>query len=109
MSDAPSKISVRKATRTDLDTVIQFNAALAWESEGRSLDLVRLRTGVEAVFNGGGRGFYLLAEVDGQVVGTDRVRDDHEDVPPRDRTLAARGQKKQSEQEGGRRLHDAAM
>ena len=70
MTNAPgSDISVRKATLADLDTVIQFNAALAWESEGRSLDLARLRTGVEAVFNGGGRGFYLVAEVDGRVVG----------------------------------------
>ena len=70
MANAPgSDISVRKATPADLDTVIQFNLALAWESEGRSLDLARLRTGVEAVFNGDGRGFYLVAEMDGRVVG----------------------------------------
>ena len=69
MSGVPSKITVRKATLTDLDTVIQFNAALAWESEGRSLDLARLRTGVEAVFDDGGRGFYLVAEVEGRVAG----------------------------------------
>ncbi|MCI0795101.1 MAG: GNAT family N-acetyltransferase [Chloroflexi bacterium] len=70
MANPPgSDISVRKATRADLDTVIQFNLALAWESEGRSLDLARLRTGVEAVFDGDGRGFYLVAEMDGRVVG----------------------------------------
>ena len=70
MANAPgSEISVRKATRTDLDTVVQFNLALAWESEGRSLNLAQLRTGVEDVFDGDGRGFYLVAEVDGRVVG----------------------------------------
>ena len=70
MDNAPGPdITVRKAIRADLDTVIQFNLALAWESEGRSLDLARLRTGVEAVFNGDGRGFYLVAEMDGRVVG----------------------------------------
>ena len=69
MSDAPSKISVRKAKAADLDTLVRFNEALAWESEGRGLDLARLGTGVEAVFNSDGRGFYLVAEMDGQVVG----------------------------------------
>ena len=56
----PSNITVRRATVADQATIIRFNEALAWESEGKKLDLETLTTGVAAVFSGGDRGFTAL-------------------------------------------------
>ena len=42
---------------------------MALETEGRTLDPTILRAGVRAVFNDPARGFYLIAELDGQPAG----------------------------------------
>ena len=64
-----SDIKIRTAAASDIETVVVFNAAMARETEGKELVIPRLRQGVAAVFNDPARGFYLLAEVDGVVVG----------------------------------------
>ena len=64
-----SAICVRRAEPQDLDTVVEFNAALAWESEGKRLDPERLRAGVAALFQDPGRGFYLVAQGSKMVLG----------------------------------------
>ena len=64
-----SKLRVRRATQQDLDIVVEFNAAMARETEGRTLDLGRLRKGVAPVLSADDKGFYLVAELAGQVVG----------------------------------------
>ncbi len=64
-----SEIRVRRATPQDLDTMVEFNAAMARETEGRVLDFDRLRTGVARVLNADDKGFYLVAELAGRVVG----------------------------------------
>ena len=46
-----------------------MNAAMALETEGVELDPVRLKAGVQAVLDDPSKGFYLLAERDGQTVG----------------------------------------
>lgn len=61
-------LSVRTATRDDLDRIVLFNQALARESEGRELDRTVLRKGVEALLTDPARGTYWLAERDGEVV-----------------------------------------
>ncbi|GBD36663.1 hypothetical protein HRbin36_01790 [bacterium HR36] len=61
------KWQVRPATVADLETVVEFNLALAWESEGKKLDSSQLRAGVAAVLNDPARGRYFLAQ-QGQVV-----------------------------------------
>lgn len=53
----------------DVDTLVSFNAAMAQETEGKTLDLARLRLGVVALLQDTSRGFYLVAEMAGQVVG----------------------------------------
>ena len=53
---------IRRAEPDDLDTVVDFNARLAEESEGLMLDRERLRAGVKAVLEDESLGFYLLAE-----------------------------------------------
>ena len=60
---------IRRAEPADLETVVDFNARLAEESEGLQLDRGRLRAGVGAVLADESRGFYLLAESDGHALG----------------------------------------
>ena len=67
--DQSSKIQVRRATLGDLRTLVEFNAAMAQETEGKTLELERLRAGVAALFNDDSRGFYFVAEESGRVVG----------------------------------------
>ena len=62
-------VRVRRATAEDLDTLVRFNAAMAQETESITLDPTRLRTGVAALLQDSSRGFYLVAELDGQVAG----------------------------------------
>ena len=63
MDEINSEISVRRARGEDLDTIVAFNAAMALETEGKTLDHATLRSGVEAVLQRGDLGFYLIAEV----------------------------------------------
>jgi GNAT superfamily N-acetyltransferase len=59
---AKKGFTVRPAERGDLDALIRFNAAMARETEGRRLDLDRLRKGIAAVLDSPARGFYRVAE-----------------------------------------------
>lgn len=69
MSNTNPDIVVRKATKSDLDTVVAFNSAMARETEDRTLDTDLLSKGVSAVLDRPGLGFYLLAEIGGRKVG----------------------------------------
>ena len=64
-----SDIQVRRATLDDLGALVEFNAAMALETEGMMLDLERLRAGVAALLYDDDRGFYFVAEDLGRVVG----------------------------------------
>jgi GNAT superfamily N-acetyltransferase len=64
----PLEVTVRPAALGDLDVLVRFNAAIAKETEGRTLNLDRLLEGTRAVIESGERGFYLVAEA-GAVVG----------------------------------------
>ena len=68
-SEQSVDLKVRRATADDQATIVRFNEALAWESEGKKLDIETLTTGVAAVFSSGDRGFYCVAEAEGRVVG----------------------------------------
>ena len=57
------EISVREASLSDLDRLVEFNAAMAWETEGRQLDQDRLRAGTKAVLESNLRGLYWVGEV----------------------------------------------
>ncbi len=69
MSDTNLEIVVRNATQADLNTLVTFNAAMAMETEGKTLDLEILKKGVSAVLGQDGLGFYFMAEVEGRPVG----------------------------------------
>ena len=62
-------ITVRRALTGDVAFLVDGNARMAWETEALTLDPERLRAGVAAVFADAGRGFYLIAEVDGVAAG----------------------------------------
>lgn len=64
-----SSIKIRRADQNDLDTMVEFNAAMALETEGETLNLDRLRKGISAALTDSALGFYLVAEADQQVVG----------------------------------------
>ncbi|MGB6142659.1 MAG: GNAT family N-acetyltransferase, partial [Rhodanobacter sp.] len=60
---------IRTARPADVADLAAWNVAMALETEHKRLDPERLRRGVSAVFEQPGRGFYLVAEVDGTAVG----------------------------------------
>ncbi|PKB79251.1 MAG: GNAT family N-acetyltransferase [SAR202 cluster bacterium Io17-Chloro-G9] len=62
-------LAVRQATLQDVDVLVEFNSAMALESEGKTLDQQRLRNGVTLLFDRDDRGYYLVAESEGRVVG----------------------------------------
>ena len=64
------KLTIRDARRDDLDALVRWNAAMAWETEGKRLDPAVLARGVAGVFDEPRRGFYLIAERDGEAVGS---------------------------------------
>jgi len=64
-----SSLTIRSATESDAETIARFNRQMAEETEEKPLDLETVRTGVQAVFDDPGRGFYLVAERAGEVVG----------------------------------------
>lgn len=63
------QIAVRRAVAADLDTLARFNMAMAWETEGKALAADTLWRGVRAALEDAGRGFYLVAEIDGRPAG----------------------------------------
>lgn len=66
---APPTLKVRAATSSDIHVLVQFNAAMARETEAKTLDPKLLRAGVAAVLAEPTRGFYLVAEIAGEIAG----------------------------------------
>ncbi|WP_426687648.1 N-acetyltransferase family protein [Rhodanobacter ginsengiterrae] len=58
------------ADPADLADLVAWNAAMAWETEQKKLDPVILTRGVRGVFEQPQRGFYLMAERDGDAIGS---------------------------------------
>jgi GNAT superfamily N-acetyltransferase len=66
---ARSELTVRDATPADLAFIVDANAAMAIETEHKTLDRDVLARGVAAVLAKPERGFYLIAERDAAAVG----------------------------------------
>jgi ribosomal protein S18 acetylase RimI-like enzyme len=64
-----STTTIRPATAADIPFLVESNAAMALETEHKSLDREVLSRGTEAVFVEPRRGFYRIAERDGLAVG----------------------------------------
>ena len=63
------EIHIRRANQGDLETIVQFNVAMARETEGKTLVMATVRAGVQTLLGDASRGFYLVAESAGRVVG----------------------------------------
>ncbi len=59
---------VREAIASDIETVVGFQLAMAFETESINLDAARAYGGVAAVFEQSHRGRYFVAEVASRVV-----------------------------------------
>ena len=62
-------MNIRKAEKRDVDSLVDFNQAMAQETEGKELPADVLRPGVSAVFEDANKGFYVVAEIDETVIG----------------------------------------
>jgi ribosomal protein S18 acetylase RimI-like enzyme len=62
-------MNIRIAQADDADSLVEFNQAMALETEGKRLDPEKITNGVAAVFKDESKGFYVVAEDDGKIVG----------------------------------------
>ncbi len=64
-----SEFTLRTAGAGDVDTLINFNAAIALETEKLTLDRAVLARGVYAALADPQKGFYFIAELNDRIVG----------------------------------------
>ncbi|MSR53434.1 MAG: GNAT family N-acetyltransferase [Gemmataceae bacterium] len=62
-------LNIRRATERDAASIADFNSRMAWETEHKRLDPDVVGRGVSRVFGDSAKGFYLVAESAGEVVG----------------------------------------
>ncbi|MBK7705821.1 MAG: GNAT family N-acetyltransferase [Acidobacteria bacterium] len=62
-------MEIRLAQKHEAAAMIEFNQAMALETEGKFLDPQILASGVESVFHNSTKGFYVVAEDGGRIVG----------------------------------------
>ncbi|MGI8555469.1 MAG: GNAT family N-acetyltransferase [Pyrinomonadaceae bacterium] len=60
---------IRVATAADTNSLVEFNQAMAFETEHKNLDAQVLQSGVEAIFQDERKGFYAVAESGGKIIG----------------------------------------
>src|SRR5262245_30235322 len=62
-------MEIRLAVKADSEALVDFNQAMALETEGKRLDHAKISAGVAAVFTDANKGFYVVAEGEGRIVG----------------------------------------
>ena len=62
--------TIREANPADAPRIVEFQQAMALETEGKTLDETLITAGVDAVLASPDKGYYIVAEVDGVVVGS---------------------------------------
>jgi ribosomal protein S18 acetylase RimI-like enzyme len=62
-------MKIRLAEKTDAAALVDFNQAMALETEGKTLDAQILQSGVRQVFQDEKKGFYVVAEEAGRIIG----------------------------------------
>lgn len=72
-------VTVRDAGLADIPCLVEFNLALAMETEDLRLDPHVVARGVRAVVREPGRGAYVVGEVNGDVVGSLMVTEEWSD------------------------------
>ena len=62
-------MKIRIAQPADIDSLVDFNQKMALETEGKQIDHIVLQSGVRAVFNDDGKGFYVVTEEEDVILG----------------------------------------
>lgn len=62
-------MNIRLAQNKDTVALVEFNQAMALETEEKELDHDILKSGVEAVFSDEKKGFYVVAEEGNKIIG----------------------------------------
>lgn len=62
-------LKIRLADAGEIDALVEFNQAMALETEDKVLDENKLRAGVSSVLTDRHKGFYVVAEDDVDIVG----------------------------------------
>lgn len=62
--------TIRKAVFNDAAVIAEFNQSMAWETEDKQLIPDLVLAGVNSLLANPAYGFYLVAEIEGQVVGS---------------------------------------
>lgn len=63
-------MNIRKATLNDLQAIVDFNQAMALETENKVLETAIISAGVKELLANPVRGFYLVAEHEAEIVGS---------------------------------------
>lgn len=63
------EMNVRRARVEDIPVITRNNIAMARETEGRALDPIHAREGVEGLLRDPGKGFYLVATIRDAILG----------------------------------------
>ena len=66
----PDALLVRAGQEKDIDTIVEFNIAMAWETERKELTPPVVARGVQELFKNPRRGFYVVAEIENRIVGS---------------------------------------
>jgi ribosomal protein S18 acetylase RimI-like enzyme len=64
------KMKIRRANPNDVESLVAFNQAMALETENKVLDSKTLTSGVKGILENQARGFYLVAEDQGEIAGS---------------------------------------
>jgi len=67
------ELFLRTAKQRDLARLAEFGTAMAMETENKKLSLAVVSQGVKSLFNSPQDGFYVVAEVEGEIVGSLKV------------------------------------
>jgi ribosomal protein S18 acetylase RimI-like enzyme len=62
-------IHIRRAAKGDLAFLVEYSCKMAWETEHKRLDQPTVERATAAVFEDPQKGFYLVAEMAGEVIG----------------------------------------
>ena len=66
----PEALLIRTGQKKDVETLVKFNTAMALETEHKELTPSIVAQGVQELFKNPRRGFYVVAELEGRVVGS---------------------------------------
>lgn len=63
-------MNIRRARAEDAQQIIDFQISMALETEDVVLDLNTITPGVQAVFEDDAKGWYFVAEIEGEIAGS---------------------------------------